>query len=594
MFLLMILLPSLLIVSFPSSKTRGLRIVTKDGKGIQLYEKSYALVIGVSKYTKGWQALESIPKEIDEVEVALKKHGFKVKKVLNPSYENLKRAFDDFINEYGFNPSNRLLFFFSGHGYTRKRGKKGYIVPSDAPNPVYNERGFVQKSVEMEQVITWARRIEAKHALFLFDSCFSGLIFKAKDTPVPRHISYLTANDVRQFISAGSAGQKVPAKSVFTPSFIRGINGEADLDKDGYITGTELGLYLQKKVLSYRKGQTPQYGKIRDPDYDEGDFVFLSNKKKYEPPKKFKEVDFSDMEVEAEWSKWQNNFEIDVDKAKEYEKNSGISAGSKKSAWVRVLDAYSEENPFSDKDEQLRDYVKDRILHWKHLEATIELVADRVAFNGSSKFPERIEYKLFKGGNFVGKCQYLYSENTNKKGISSLKLTNFQGFGYSSDESLVTYIFRDNLSLYADFVMKGRKVISERRLKEAMGFDLKKTMVLIYKSYNSPDEIQIEIPTRHKVIDLVSSFFVASQMVAKDNYKQTMKFNILFGRRIRVVDTIYIGKSEVAFQGRMISTEIFVIRYNNVELCRFYIFKDYRGNCYPIRIVIQDRVLKTF
>jgi formylglycine-generating enzyme required for sulfatase activity len=365
MFLLMILLPSLLIVSFPSSKTRGLRIVTKDGKVIPFYEKSYALVIGVGKYTKGWQALESIPKEIDEVEVTLKKHGFKVEKVMNPTYEELKRAFDDFINKYGFNPNNRLLFFFSGHGYTRKRGKKGYIVPSDAPNPVYNERGFVQKSVEMEQVMTWAKRIEAKHALFLFDSCFSGMIFKAKDTLVPRDISYLSANDVRQFISAGSAGQKVPAKSVFTPSFIRGINGEADLDKDGYVTGTELGLYLQKKVLSYKKGQTPQYGKIRDPELDEGDFVFVPGKR-YEPPSVLPNVDFSHMGKEAKWAKWQNNFQGKIDILKEYDKNDGIAADSKKNAWERLLEAYNQDNPYSDEDEQLRAYAKERIIYWKN------------------------------------------------------------------------------------------------------------------------------------------------------------------------------------------------------------------------------------
>ena len=46
------------------------------------------------------------------------------------------------------------------------------------------------------------------------------------------------------------------------------------MDRDGYLTGTELGMYLHKKVLSYNTGQTPQYGKIRDPDLDEGDFVF--------------------------------------------------------------------------------------------------------------------------------------------------------------------------------------------------------------------------------------------------------------------------------------------------------------------------------
>jgi formylglycine-generating enzyme required for sulfatase activity len=364
-FFLMILVMAVFTGIFLYSQSKGIQIVTKEGKIVPLYEDSYALVIGVGKYTKGWQNLESIPKEIDEVETALKKHGFKVEKVSNPTYDQLKQAFDRFIDEYGFTPNNRLLFFFSGHGYSRRGGKKGYIVPSDAPNPVYDEHGFLQKSIEMEQVITWARRIEAKHALFLFDSCFSGLIFKSKDTPVPRHISYLTANDVRQFISAGSAREKLPAKSVFTPTFVRGINGEADLDKDGYVTGTELGVYLQEKVLKYNKGQTPQYGKIRDPDLDEGDFVFVSQKV-FEPPAVLPPIDYSDLENEAKWSKWQTNFQNEVNKLNEYDKNSGILADSKVRAWKNMLQAYFQNNPYSEKDEQLRNYAKERIRYWEN------------------------------------------------------------------------------------------------------------------------------------------------------------------------------------------------------------------------------------
>ena len=52
---------------------------------------------------------------------------------------------------------------------------------------------------------------------------------------------------MREFITAGKANQTVPARSVFAPAFVDAIGrGLADLDKDGYVTGTELGLYLQR------------------------------------------------------------------------------------------------------------------------------------------------------------------------------------------------------------------------------------------------------------------------------------------------------------------------------------------------------------
>ena len=260
------------------AQTKGVRVTIKDrqGKPVGLYSESHALLIGVSKYTNGWPRLESVPGEIDRVEKALRRQGFDVKKVMDPDSDKLFDAFDNFIDDYGFDRNNRLLFFYSGHGHTRKQGNKGYLVPADAPDPRDDERGFYRKSLGMNQILTWSRRIEAKHALFLFDSCFSGTIFKSKALPKhPPYISHITARPVRQYISAGSAGEEVPAKSVFTPLVIRALEGKGDLDRDGYVTGTELGLYLQKEVTQYDAGQHSQYGKIRDPDLDEGDFVFL-------------------------------------------------------------------------------------------------------------------------------------------------------------------------------------------------------------------------------------------------------------------------------------------------------------------------------
>jgi hypothetical protein len=275
---------SILILSFPflssGEQTKGIKVAVKDtsGRQVSLYKESHALLIGISNYTAGWPNLESVPGEINKVEAALKSRGFHVIKVMDPNSDELYEAFEDFIDTYGFDEGNRLFFFFSGHGHTRKGGKKGYLVPADAPDPRYDEKGFARKAIGMNQILTWSRVIEAKHALFLFDSCFSGTVFKAKALPqIPPDISDVTSRPVRQFISAGSAGEEVPASSVFTPSFIRALEGEGDLDKDGYITGTEMGMFLHKKVLSYRKGQTPQYGKIKDPDLDQGDFVFVSS-----------------------------------------------------------------------------------------------------------------------------------------------------------------------------------------------------------------------------------------------------------------------------------------------------------------------------
>ena len=237
------------------------------------YQGSYALLIGQSRYTNGWDNLGSIPGELLLVKDLLISKGFQVEMASNLNAVQLSQRFNGFINRYGLNENNRLLFFYSGHGHTRK--DKGYIVPTDAPNPNLNETGFLEKALSMNQIMTWARKIEAKHALFLFDSCFSGTVFKAKSLPkMPSQISEMAKLPVRQFITAGSAEEMVPANSVFTPILIDGLRyGLADLYKDGYVTGEELGLYLKHKVPQHAN-QTPQFGKISDYKLSRGDFVF--------------------------------------------------------------------------------------------------------------------------------------------------------------------------------------------------------------------------------------------------------------------------------------------------------------------------------
>ncbi len=283
------LLVSLLLVPLLFSQTRAIRPVNiqipNEGK-VQLYEGSYALVIGVSDYqNNAWVDLDSVPADVDAVRKTLERQGFIVQTVMNPTESMLRDHFEEFIDDYGYEPENRLLFYYAGHGHTQERkGRQfGYLVPADAPDPYSNERTFSKKALKMEQIRSWARQIESKHALFVFDSCFSGSVFQSRAALIPEDISFSTTKPVRQFIAAGTANQTVPSESVFRPLFIRGISGKADYDMDGYVTGVELGMYLQKQVPYYESGQTPQYGKIRDPYLDAGNFVFVVNRREIKP-----------------------------------------------------------------------------------------------------------------------------------------------------------------------------------------------------------------------------------------------------------------------------------------------------------------------
>ncbi|MCP5365891.1 MAG: caspase family protein [Hyphomicrobiales bacterium] len=264
-----------------ATESPGVVIRAKSGQQVTLYKGSYALVIGVSEYVRGWPRLNGVKEDVPAVTAALERQGFQVTVASDPTRDEMDRAFRTFIAKYGRDEDNRLLFYFAGHGHTVERGYgavMGYLVGREAANPNVDESAFLEGALSMQNIEVYARSIDAKHALFLLDACFAGSVFDATRA-IPHVIREKTGWPVRQFITSGTAEQEVPDRSIFRDLFIRALDGEGDLDGDGYLTGTELGHYLETNVTNYsRRAQTPQYGKLRDPLLDRGDFVFVTGK----------------------------------------------------------------------------------------------------------------------------------------------------------------------------------------------------------------------------------------------------------------------------------------------------------------------------
>jgi len=279
----------LLIVAFfcvsPAHAASNLINVTAQtssgsSKEIQLYSGYHALVIGCSNYRQGWPSLPNAANDAKVVGQMLKDMGWEVNLVIDPDRRTVEESFAKLITGAGREPNRGILIWYSGHGYTLKEAdgsKLGYIVPTNAPDPEEDEYGFITSAVSMRDIETVAKRIFSKHVLVVFDSCFSGAIFRMVRAKPSRYIKEKVAEPVRQFITAGNENEEVPDKSVFKDVFIKGIqDGYGDRNEDGYITGEELGAYLSEEVVNYSRGaQHPQYGKINNPALDRGDFVFV-------------------------------------------------------------------------------------------------------------------------------------------------------------------------------------------------------------------------------------------------------------------------------------------------------------------------------
>jgi formylglycine-generating enzyme required for sulfatase activity len=242
---------------------------------ITLYQKSKALVIGMDHYSGGWPELSNGIKDAEEVAKGLAAQGFEVISKKDLKSRDLDDTLRDFFIVDGDDPNARLLLWFAGHGDTIDG--EAYLVPTDAPLPKLDAE-FRSKAISLRRFGEYMREAKARHVLAIFDSCFSGGIFNVARSAPPPAITLATTQSVREFISSGEADQQVSDDGTFRKLFLDALAGkepDADANHDGYVTGTELGLFLQQKMTNLTDNrQTPRYGKLNAYGYDRGDFVF--------------------------------------------------------------------------------------------------------------------------------------------------------------------------------------------------------------------------------------------------------------------------------------------------------------------------------
>lgn len=270
----------ILLLGLAAGLSAGLELRLDNGSRVQLYSDYYALIIGNSEY-QYFPKLRGVKQDVQDVKAMFEKLGVRTLLLENQTGAQMQKALNDFIDKEGKDPNRALILYYAGHGFTEERADGtdlGYIVPVDAPLYNNNSSEFRSKAMSMTRINEYAELVRSKHVLMLFDSCFSGTLFTARRA-APQIIDEKTTQPVRQFITAGAANEAVPDQSVFKSTLLKGLgDGYADLNRDDYVTGEELGSYLESEVVNYSRGlQHPKYGKIANSNLDRGDFVFALN-----------------------------------------------------------------------------------------------------------------------------------------------------------------------------------------------------------------------------------------------------------------------------------------------------------------------------
>jgi len=207
-------------------------------------------------------------------------------------------------------------------------------------------------------------------------------------------------------------------------------------------------------------------------------------------------------------------------------------------------------------------------------------------------FPKRIVYKIFDDkDHYVGECTLKFSKKGSKRTeykTYTLTLSDFQGLGFNSDEILVTDIYKTDLSIYSIvLIKKGSKVpMFEARAIDGGGIMLETERTYRYKAQNKSGTLDTGLYSKHKVIDLLSSFVMASQMVRNNQPEAYFYFFIKEISRLVKMKTLK-GK-QLQIEGKSVTTVPVSLLHQpkggkHEEIFKFYIdSKDF----YPVQVTI--------
>lgn len=230
--------------------------VIKPGENVVI-PRSYALVVGVSEYPKlpPQGQLRFAARDAAAIYAALiSPEGGQfppenVRRLIgrDATLANVRDALERWLPSVA-KEDDRVVIYFAGHGFVA--GGKAYLAPYDI-DPA-NIPGTAYPMERLGRVI--GAEIRAKWKVLLTDACHSGAITPESDTrqinasllQLDRSLFSLTASRDREqsFESEIWGG----GHGVFTYYLIKGIEGEADENRDGVVTADELGEYVRVNV----------------------------------------------------------------------------------------------------------------------------------------------------------------------------------------------------------------------------------------------------------------------------------------------------------------------------------------------------------
>ncbi len=231
-----------------------------------------AIIIGIQDYKRVPKAEFANNDAKEFYEYAIRALGIKqekIKMLLDDEADevNIVKAFENWLPIQVNKDKTDVYVFYSGHGLPAPDGKSLYFLPHGVDKELLS-----RTAVGQNEIVAALSAAKPKSVTMFIDACYSGqtrggdvLVANAKPVSLksdtnayPPNFTVITASANDQ-ISSSSAELK---HGIFSFYLMKGMEGEADTNKDGKITVGEMQDYLSDKVsrqaMTLNRKQTTQ------------------------------------------------------------------------------------------------------------------------------------------------------------------------------------------------------------------------------------------------------------------------------------------------------------------------------------------------
>ncbi len=239
------------------------------GRAVATNENAIAIVVGVGTYANA--DADAIYADTDArvfQDYAQEKLGVppnRVKTLINDAADErgLLLAVMRWLARKAEPGQSDVYIFFAGHGLASDDGEKMYLLPYDGAPELLDKTAIFRDELFADIAAANPRSV----TVFL-DTCYSGstrgpdmliasrpIAIKALEQEVPDGFTLMTA-------AAGDQTAKPLEEAkhgMFSYFLMKGMEGDADSNRDDQITASELHAYVQQNVIQHSSGsQTPE------------------------------------------------------------------------------------------------------------------------------------------------------------------------------------------------------------------------------------------------------------------------------------------------------------------------------------------------